>query len=128
MDREIGNYCNTCPSSLRGMCCWFSFYDGLDNFLIYPCKYLSEKTKRCTIYKKRFKINKKCVELDEAYMMGGLPESCPYVEDYDFEPTLPFKTVNIKKRNKLIEMIKNGIEKGRFHASNSSERSEGISP
>ncbi|KKL48943.1 hypothetical protein LCGC14_2320440, partial [marine sediment metagenome] len=67
MDREINNYCNTCPSTLRGMCCWFSFYDGTDNFLIYPCQYLSKKTRRCTIYKKRFKVNKKCVELDEAY-------------------------------------------------------------
>ncbi len=124
MDREINNYCNTCPSSIRGMCCWFSYFDGTDNFVVFPCKYLSKKTRRCTIYKKRFIINPKCMGIDEAYMMGGLPENCPYVEDYDFEPSLPFKIYNKEKR---IEMIKNGIEKRRFHISNCSERSESIS-
>ena len=113
MDKEINNHCNTCPSNLRGMCCWFSYFDGTDNFVVFPCKYLSKKTRRCTIYKKRFTINPKCMGIDEAYMMGGLPENCPYVENYDFEPSLPFKIINKKKQN---EMIKDGIKKRRFQA------------
>ena len=108
---ENDNYCNTCPTSIRGMCCWFSYFDGEENFIIFPCNYLNKKTRRCTIYKDRFKINPHCLDIDTAYMMGALPKECAYVKLYDFEPSLPFKTVNLKK---LKEMIKNGIQKGRF--------------
>jgi len=76
-------------------------YDGIENIAMYPCKYLSKKTRRCTIYKKRFIINKNCLDIDKAYSEGALPKDCPYVKDYDYPPVRPFKTVNNKK---LIEM------------------------
>ena len=122
-DRNNINYCNTCPSIMRGMCCWFSHYDGTDNFIIYPCDYLSKKTRRCKIYKNRFKINPKCLKLEDALLEGALPIECPYVIESDVIPIRPNKSINIKK----IEMIKNGIKKGRFHAINSSERSKVLS-
>ena len=103
---ETENYCNTCPSTLRGMCCYFSLFDGQDNFIMYPCKYLSKKTRRCTIYKKRFIINKDCLDIESAYKKGALPKECPYAKTYDYPPIRPFKTVNIEKRKEMINKWK----------------------
>ena len=124
--KEANNHCNNCPHDIRGICCWFSYFDGVENFIIFPCEHLSKKTKRCKIYKKRFKVAKWCMDLDTAYMMGALPEACPYVKDYDFEPSIPFKTINYEKFKKTKEMIKNGFEKRRFLANNRSRRTESI--
>ena len=106
----IINYCNQCPSSLRGMCCWLSHYDGVDNFIVFPCKYLSKKTRRCTVYKKRFEINKWCLSLNKALEQGALPKACPYVQEWEGTPTRPNKTVNKQKRDEII----NGIKKRRL--------------
>ena len=106
---EVNNYCNTCPNTIRGICCWFSLYDGVDNFIVYPCKYLSKKTRRCTIYKNRFKINKNCTNIDRAYYAGALPKDCRYVKDYDpniYPPIRPFKTIHEQKRKELIKKWK----------------------
>lgn len=100
------NYCNTCPTGLRGLCCWHSLYDGTEHFIIYPCEYLSLKTNRCKIYKKRFKINPECYTVLKALTTGALPKECPYVIESDIVPKIPNKIFNIKK----LEMIKNGIK------------------
>ena len=114
------NHCDTCPTSIRSMCCWYSYYDGVDNFIIYPCEYLSKKTRRCLIYKNRFKINPKCLTVEKALIEGGFPKECPYVKESDIIPVRPNKSYNKDK----IEMIKNGIQKGRFHATNRHKWSE----
>jgi len=103
---EKVNYCNQCPSSLRGMCCWFSIYDGVDNFIVRPCPYLSKKTRRCTIYKKRFEINPRCLTLKKGLERGAFPKECAYVKEYKGKSELPCKTVNNKKRNELIKIWK----------------------
>lgn len=105
------NYCNVCPASIRGMCCWFSHYDGADNFVIYPCEYLSKKTRRCKVYNKRFNI-KHCLTVEESLIEGAFPLECAYVKESDVIPIRPNKTINTNKR----EMIKNGIKKRRFQA------------
>ena len=112
--KNTDNYCNVCPASLRGMCCWFTYYDGTDNFIIYPCEYLSKKTRRCKVYSKRFNI-KHCLSVEDALKEGALPLECAYVKESDVIPIRPHKKINIKK----LEMIKNGIKEGRFSASNS---------
>ena len=117
------NHCNTCPTSIRGMCCWFSFYDRTDNFIIFPCKYLSKKTRRCTIYKNRFKINDKCLKVSDALKQGAFPKECAYVKESDIKPVIPNKIYNKEKR---IEMIKDGLEKRRFHTNSGTRRKEGI--
>jgi uncharacterized cysteine cluster protein YcgN (CxxCxxCC family) len=106
---KTDNHCNTCPSTLRGMCCYFSFYDGTDNFVVYPCEYLNKKTRRCTIYKNRFTIPH-CLTVKEALIEGALPKECPYVKESDIVPIRPNKTYNKKK----LEMMINGIKKRRF--------------
>ena len=88
------NHCNTCPTSVRGLCCWISIFDGRENFVIYPCKYLSTKTKRCTVYKKRFNVNKKCWTIEKALKNGGLPEACKYAQESDIPIKVPYKTKN----------------------------------
>ena len=98
MDTEI-NYCNKCPSSIRGMCCYFSFFDGTENFLTYPCKWLRKRSRRCKIYKKRFKINPKCLTVDQGLKIGSFPKECPYVKKSNVVPVIPYKTYN---REKLI--------------------------
>jgi len=92
------NYCNQCPSSLRGLCCYISMDDGIDNFILYPCPYLSKKTRRCKVYKNRFEINKRCLSLNKALEQGALPKECPYVQEWDGTPIRPNKTINKIKR------------------------------
>ena len=101
------NHCNECPTKIRGMCCYLSFFDGEENFIIAPCKYLNKKTRRCTIYKNRFKINKDCLNVDEMIKQGAVPRECAYVKDYpDNQPIHPYKTLNHKKRIELIKQWK----------------------
>jgi uncharacterized cysteine cluster protein YcgN (CxxCxxCC family) len=104
------NHCNTCSADIRGMCCWYSYYDGTDNFVIYPCEYLSKKTRRCTIYKNRFKINEKCLTVDQALREGAFPKECPYVIESSITPIRPHKTVNIKK----VRLLNDELKKRRF--------------
>lgn len=106
------NYCNQCPSSIRGLCCYFSYYDGQDNFAIFPCPYLSKKTRRCKIYKKRFKINPNCLDMKAMIREGAVPKECAYLENTDIQPIRPFKTINKKKRDEIINGIKKrGLQK-----------------
>ena len=100
------NYCNTCPTSIRGMCCYISIYDGEEQFILFPCKYLNKKTRRCTIYKKRFKINKDCLDLEAMLLKGACPEECEYVKNSFITPQHPYKIINNKKRNEWIKKWK----------------------
>ena len=103
----IINYCNQCPTKIRGMCCYYSFFDGEENFILYPCKYLSKKTRRCKIYKNRFKINKDCLNFEEMLKQGAVPEGCAYVkENPNIQAVIPYKTINNKKRNEMIKQWK----------------------
>ena len=101
------NHCNECPTKIRGMCCYLSYFDGEENFILGPCKYLNKKTRRCTIYKKRFKINKDCLNVEEMIEQGAVPKECAYVNDNsDVQPIQPYKTINNIKRNELIKQWK----------------------
>lgn len=48
-----------------GLCCFEKIEDeeGRIFFTSTPCRYLDISTRRCRIYKKRFKVNPECVEL-----------------------------------------------------------------
>jgi uncharacterized protein len=48
-----------------GLCCFEKIEDeeGRIFFTSTPCRYLDITTRRCRIYKKRFKINPECMEL-----------------------------------------------------------------
>ena len=46
-----------------------------------PCRYLDEKTKLCTIYDQRLRINKRCNKLSPIHAMlsSSIPPSCAYI-------------------------------------------------
>ena len=102
------NLCNKCPSDIRGLCCYHSYYDGQDNFILFPCEYLSKKTRRCTVYKKRFKKKKGCLTVDDMLKQGACPKGCLYVKE-SFTPKYPYKTINKKKRDEIIWKLKKKI-------------------
>ena len=92
------------------MCCYYSFFDGVENFVLYPCKYLSKKTRRCKVYKNRLKKNPSCLNVDEMLKQGAVPEGCAYVKEYPNIQTIrPYKTINNKKRDELIWKLKKKI-------------------
>lgn len=77
-----------------GLCCICKY--GIPNKVVFytdvRCDALNPKTKECTIYKKRFKINgNNCrkVDLDAILTENIVPRTCGYVE-YIFGPA-PFK-------------------------------------
>lgn len=109
------DHCNTCPASIRGMCCWFSMDDGTDNFIIYPCEHLNKKTRRCKVYKKRSTVSH-CLSMEKALIYGALPKECGFVKESDVIPIRPNKTYNKEKR----EMIIYELKKRRLSVSNSS--------
>ena len=89
------------------MCCYFSYFDGEENFILYPCKFLNKKTRRCKIYKKRFKIKKDCLNVEEMITQGAVPKECAYVKDYpNVQPIRPYKITNNKKRLEMIKIWK----------------------
>jgi len=49
----------------------------------FPCPYLDEKTRLCTVYENRHKINPDCLTLEEGIRIGVFPADCPYVKDLE---------------------------------------------
>jgi len=69
-----------------GICCYEKeeHHFGVIINLHKPCEYLDEKTKQCTIYKKRFQICRNCekVTIFHALFSRYLPATCAYVQKY----------------------------------------------
>ena len=104
------NYCNQCPTKIRGMCCYYSFFDGEENFILFPCEHLSKKTRRCKVYKNRFIKNPGCLSVEEMLKQGAIPEECAYhTESPHIQPIRPYKTINNKKRDELKRKLKKKI-------------------
>ncbi len=97
---EEVNYCNTCPSGTRGLCCWFSAHDGEQHIALEPCQYLT-KAGRCKIYKNRYEINPMCqAPTLENIKKGYYPAHCQYVINSKIIPDVPYK-IKIKRGNKI---------------------------
>ncbi|NQT21426.1 MAG: YcgN family cysteine cluster protein [Planctomycetes bacterium] len=53
----------------------------------FPCTYLDEKTRLCTVYDTRHQVNPDCLKLNEGIEIGVFPADCPYVADLeDYRP------------------------------------------
>ena len=53
----------------------------------FPCKYLDEETRLCTVYERRQEVNPDCLTLEEGIQIGVFPADCPYVADLeDYKP------------------------------------------
>jgi len=67
-----------------GRCCHFkTFWDGLLVFTNRTCRYFDPQTRRCTVYKKRFRMGVGCLTVAESIERRALPTDCPYVEDIE---------------------------------------------
>lgn len=67
-----------------GKCCYDKVWEG-DRLLLLTsaCPYLEVETNRCRVYPERFEIEPMCLPIGpEIIEMGGLPEDCPYVENF----------------------------------------------
>jgi len=66
-----------------GRCCCAKLIldDNEIVYLPYPCPYLDEHTRRCTVYEHRHAVNPNCLTLDEGIRLGVFPADCPYVAD-----------------------------------------------
>lgn len=79
------NLCLTCPSDVRGLCCYYSVtVKGVQIVCDQHCQFLDVKTGMCSVYKDRFEQNEECLTLEEMKSLGSLPKQCPYVQ-FDLE-------------------------------------------
>jgi hypothetical protein len=71
-----------------GQCCHAKIIvEGEVIYSPFPCRYLDEQTRLCTVYERRFEANPDCLTVDEAIRLGALPADCPYVRDLpDYVP------------------------------------------
>ena len=67
-----------------GKCCFDKVWED-DRLLLLTsaCPQLDLETNRCRVYAERFEIESLCLPIGpEIIEMGGLPEDCPYVENF----------------------------------------------
>ena len=67
-----------------GKCCYDKVWEG-DRLLLLTsaCPFLETETNRCRVYSERFEKEPMCLPIGpEIIEMGGLPEDCPYVENF----------------------------------------------
>ncbi len=67
-----------------GKCCYDKVWEG-DRLLLLTsaCPYLEVETNCCRVYPERFEKEPLCLPIGpEIIEMGGLPEDCPYVENF----------------------------------------------
>ncbi len=67
-----------------GKCCYDKVWEGERLLLLTSaCTYLDAETNHCRVYADRFEIESMCLPIGpEIIEMGGLPEDCPYVENF----------------------------------------------
>ena len=75
-----------------GLCCYEKYIiDGWVFTTNIPCVHLDLRTKLCTIYHERRRINPECLDVPGGIRLGVFPADCPYVADLpDYRP--PFGT------------------------------------
>ena len=71
-----------------GRCCYSKLIiDGEVVYTPFPCPYLDEKTRLCTVYERRHELNPQCLTVEVGIRLGVFPPDCPYVRDLpDYVP------------------------------------------
>ena len=71
-----------------GRCCYAKIIlDGEVVVSPFPCDYLDEAARLCTIYDRRFERNPQCLPVEMGIRLGVFPPDCPYVRDLpDYVP------------------------------------------
>jgi uncharacterized cysteine cluster protein YcgN (CxxCxxCC family) len=109
--KPLEDYCNNC-----GDCCRPSVHiknKGKDGKVLVPdlsCKFLSEETKKCSVYKNRHNKAPWCVDLKSMISKGLAPSDCPYVEGLGgYIPTLKLDSDLHKS---IVPLLKLAISRG----------------
>jgi len=71
-----------------GRCCYAKLLLGGEVvYTPFPCPYLDETTRLCTVYERRHEVNPHCLTVAEGIRLGVFPADCPYVRDLpDYVP------------------------------------------
>jgi len=71
-----------------GRCCYAKLILGGEVvYTPFPCPYLDEETRLCTIYERRRELNPHCLPVEMGIRLGVFPPDCPYVRDLpDYVP------------------------------------------
>jgi uncharacterized cysteine cluster protein YcgN (CxxCxxCC family) len=71
-----------------GRCCYAKLIiNGEVVYTPFPCPYLDEETRLCTVYERRHEINPQCLTVETGIRLGVFPADCPYVRDIpDYVP------------------------------------------
>jgi len=65
-----------------GRCCYAKLLLGGEVvYTPFPCPYLDETTRLCTVYERRHEVNPHCLTVAEGIRLGVFPADCPYVRD-----------------------------------------------
>ena len=65
-----------------GRCCYGKLIlDGEVVYTPFPCPYLDEDTRLCTVYERRHEVNPDCLTVEMGVELGVFPPDCPYVRD-----------------------------------------------
>jgi uncharacterized cysteine cluster protein YcgN (CxxCxxCC family) len=73
------NKCEGCPKDIKGLCCYHSAVFGNNKVRTYPCPYLDLESCLCSIYEQRYELNPLCLTIQQAKVLGNLPEGCLYL-------------------------------------------------
>ncbi len=65
-----------------GRCCYAKLIiNGEIVYTPFPCPYLDEATRLCTVYERRHEVNPECLPVEMGIRLGVFPADCPYVRD-----------------------------------------------
>lgn len=65
-----------------GRCCYAKLIIGGEIvYTPFPCPYLDEATRLCTVYERRHEVNPDCLPVEMGIRFGVFPPDCPYVRD-----------------------------------------------
>jgi uncharacterized cysteine cluster protein YcgN (CxxCxxCC family) len=64
-----------------GRCCYKKLdIGGVVYMTPFPCDFLDEKTRLCTVYERRHEVNPACLGVEEGIRRHAFPADCPYVK------------------------------------------------
>ncbi|HPD15444.1 MAG TPA: hypothetical protein PLE19_10865 [Planctomycetota bacterium] len=71
-----------------GRCCYAKLIlNGEIVYTPFPCPYLDEATRLCTVYERRHAVNPDCLPVEMGIRLGVFPPDCPYVSSLpDYVP------------------------------------------
>jgi len=88
-----------------GRCCYKKvLYNGKMFYTPFPCQHLDEKTRLCTVYEHRYRLNPDCLPVEEGLKLGVFPADCPYARTV---PNYKAPVLNVFSKE-VLRLIESG--------------------